>query len=256
VNWVAELKKLLVAALGLAALGIAPARAADLPVQAYKTPVMIPAYYDWSGFYLGLNGGGATSRECWTVTVDGATPVTPNSEGCHNATGAVAGGQLGYRLQSAGWVFGVELQGDWAGLRGSNASSRVIIPATDQTSVDAFGLLTGQVGYAFNKVLWYVKGGGAVTDNRYSISFISNGVPYNQASETRWGGTAGTGLEVSFAPDWSVAFEYDHLFMGNRSVVFTPTPAAVGRTDTISQSVDVGTVKINYRWGGPVLSKY
>ncbi len=41
-------------------LGIAaPASAADLPAPAYTKapPSMIAAVYDWSGFYLGLNGG-------------------------------------------------------------------------------------------------------------------------------------------------------------------------------------------------------
>jgi hypothetical protein len=48
---------------------------------------MIAAAYDWSGFYTGLNGGGASSRECWTITNDNGNAVTPNSEGCHDATG-------------------------------------------------------------------------------------------------------------------------------------------------------------------------
>jgi outer membrane immunogenic protein len=267
VNRVAEVKKVLVAALGLAALAIAPARAADLPVQAYKTPMMIPAYYDWSGFYTGLNGGGASSRGCWTITSSAGLPVPPASQGCNTATGGVGGAQIGYRLQTAGWVYGLEFQGDWAGLKGSNASLAVnpIFPATNVTRVDAFALLTGQIGYAWDKVLFYVKGGGAVTSNRYSTAFSPSGVVYNQASETRWGGAIGTGVEFSFAPDWSVAFEYDHLFMGSHNVDFgattglgplAPAPNAVGRSDTISQSVDIGTVRINYRWGGPVIAKY
>jgi len=41
-------------------------------------------------------------------------PVAPFREGCHDATGGVVGGQIGYRWQSASWVFGVEAQGDWA----------------------------------------------------------------------------------------------------------------------------------------------
>jgi outer membrane immunogenic protein len=256
VNRVAEVKKVLVAALGLLALAIAPARAADLPVQAYKTPVMIPAYYDWSGFYTGLNGGGGTSFGCWTITENAGVPVNPASQGCHTATGGVGGAQIGYRLQTYGWVYGLEFQGDWSGLKGSGASDAVLVPATNMTRVDAFALLTGQIGYAWDKVLFYVKGGGAVASNRYSTAFSPSGVVYNQASETRWGGAIGTGVEFSFAPDWSVAFEYDHLFMGSHNVDFGATNLAVGRSDTISQGIDVGTVRINYRWGGPVIAKY
>jgi outer membrane immunogenic protein len=149
---------------------------------------MVAAVYDWSGFYIGLNAGGASGRDCLTITSAAGTAVTPNSEGCHNATGAVVGGQLGYRWQSASWVFGLEAEGDWADLKGSNASQTARLPYTNQTKVDAIGLFTGQIGYAWNNVLGYVKGGAAVTDNKYSSffpvgnAFATAGVPFNQAS--------------------------------------------------------------------------
>jgi len=257
------MKKAVVAAIGLLASGAAPAFAADLPARTYtKAPSMVAAVYDWSGFYLGINAGGATSRDCYTITSVADAAVTPNSEGCHNATGGLAGGQIGYRWQSASWVFGVEAQGDWAGLKGSNASLTAIIPYTNQTKIDALGLFTAQVGYTRNNALWYVKGGAAVTDNSYSSFFpVGNvfaaaGVPFNRVTDTRWGGTVGTGIEFGFAPNWSVAAEYDHLFMGNPNVTFPASAVAVTRSDNIRQSVDMGTVRLNYRFGGPVIAKY
>ena len=183
-------------------------------------------------------------------------------EGCHDATGALAGGQIGYRWQSAGWVFGVEAQGDWADLKGSSASATAIIPFNNQTKIDAIGLFTGQVGYAWSNILLYVKGGAAVTHNRYSNVFTVNnafgaaGTEFNSASDTRWGGTVGAGIEVGFAPNWSVAVEYDHLFMGNPNIAFPATAIAVSRADNIRQDVDMATVRVNYRWGGPVIAKY
>jgi outer membrane immunogenic protein len=76
-------------------------------------------------------------------------------------------------------------------------------------------------------------------------------------SEGRWGGAVGTGLEVAFAPDWSVAVEYDHLFMGSANPNFlSVATGALTRIDSISQDVDIGTVRVNYRWGGPVIAKY
>ena len=250
-------RPVLVAVIGVATLIAAPALAADLAARPYtKAPEMIATIYDWSGFYLGLNGGGVSSRECLTIySVDGAA-VTPNSEGCHNATGGVAGGQIGYRWQSAAWVFGLEAQGDWADLKGSSASLTAVIPYTNQTKVDAIGLFTGQVGYAFNNVLLYVKGGAAVTDNKYSSFFTATGIVFNQASDTRWGGTVGTGIEFGFTPNWSVALEYDHLFMGNPSVTFPASAIAVTRSDNIRQNIDMGTIRVNYRFGGPVIAKY
>jgi len=259
------MKKMLPGVVGLFALCAAgPAVAADLAPRPYvkAPPPMVAAIYDWSGFYLGINGGGGSSRDCWTATSSNGVALPNVSEGCHSATGGMVGGQIGYRWQAASWVFGVEGQGDWADLKGSNPSQIALIPYNNQTKVDAIGLLTGQVGYAWDNVLLYVKGGAAVTDNKYTSFFpVGNvfaaaGVPFNAATDTRWGGTVGTGLEVSFAPNWSVGVEYDHLFMGNPNITFPASGIAVGRTDNIGQGIDMGTVRVNYRWGGPVIAKY
>jgi outer membrane immunogenic protein len=259
------MKKMLLGVVGLIALCAAgPAFAADLAPRPYvkAPPPMVAAIYDWSGFYLGINGGGGSSRDCWTATSSNGVALPNVSEGCHSATGGMVGGQIGYRWQAASWVFGVEGQGDWADLKGSNPSQIALIPYNNQTKVDAIGLLTGQVGYAWDNVLLYVKGGAAVTDNKYTSFFpVGNvfaaaGVPFNSATDTRWGGTVGTGLEVSFAPNWSVGVEYDHLFMGNPNITFPASGIAVGRTDNIGQGIDMGTVRVNYRWGGPVIAKY
>ena len=72
---------------------------------------------------------------------------------------------------------------------------------------------------------------------------------FNQASDTRWVGAVGTGIEIGFASDWSVAVEYDHLFMGNPNVTFPVSTIAVTRSDNIRQDVDMGTVRLNYRFG-------
>jgi outer membrane immunogenic protein len=236
--------------LSLAALSGA-ARAADLPARVYtKAPPMPAPVYDWAGFSIGINGGGASSHECLTIFSVAGAPVTPNSEGCHDATGGLVGGQVGYRWQLNSWVFGLEAQGDWADLRGSNGSLTAIIPYTNQTKIDAIGLFTGQVGYAWNSVLLYVKGGAAVTDNHYSSFFTATNVVFNQTDETRWGGAVGAGVEFKFAPNWSTGLEYDHLFMGTDSVTFPASAIAVTRSDNIRQDVDIGTVRLNYRFGG------
>jgi len=256
------MKKFLLATIGLVALVsvAAPASAADLAARPYsKAPPMMAAIYDWSGFYIGLNGGGGWSHKCWTDTnLGGVATVPAVSEGCNNATGGMVGGQVGYRWQASNWVFGLEAQGDWASLKGSNTS--LFLPlagVTNQSKINGLGLFTGQVGYAWNNVLWYVKGGAAVVADRYYGYTTATGIALDRATDTRWGGTVGTGLEFSFAPNWSVAVEYDHLFMGNRNASFTNAATGVfSRTDGIRQDVDMATARVNYRWGGPVIAKY
>ena len=256
------MKKILLAAVGLIGLGMAPAVAADLAARPYtKAPPMVAPIYNWGGFYIGLNGGGASARKCWDINNFLGVIVPSTREGCHDATGGLVGGQVGYRWQSANWVFGLEAQGDWANLKGSNATL-LIAPFTlftNNSKVDAIGLFTGQVGYAWNNVLWYVKGGAAVTHDKYYGQVV--GVTVDNASETRWGGTVGTGIEIGFAPGWSVAIEYDHLFMGSHSDTFNFVPpfgAIVSRNDGIRQDIDMVTARVNYtfNWGGPVVAKY
>lgn len=241
------MKKFLLGTVGLIAMGAAPAMAADLAARTYtKAPPVIAAIYDWSGFYIGANGGWGTSRARW----DYLGPAAPGAEGSHDASGAVAGGQIGYRWQSASWVFGLEAQGDWADLKGSNVSTR-FPAASNRTKVDAFGLFTGQVGYAWNNALLYVKGGAGVVSNKYAYGFV--GAPdFESIKSTRWGGAVGGGFEYGFTPNWSFAVEYDHVFLDNKTYTFPVAPA----TDRIKQDLDVVTARINYRWGGPVVAKY
>src|SRR6202022_416551 len=114
------MKKFLLGTVALFALA-APASAADLAARPYtKAPPMIAVVYDWSGFYIGANGGWGSSHKCW----DSVAPAIIGAEGCHDATGGVAGCQIGYRWQTGTWVFGLEAQGDWADLKGSNSSQR------------------------------------------------------------------------------------------------------------------------------------
>ncbi|MDB5616453.1 outer membrane beta-barrel protein [Tardiphaga sp.] len=245
------MKKYLLATVAFAALGTATsAFAADLAPRPYtKAPPMMVAVYDWTGFYIGANGGYASARKNWNYL----GPLAPGDEGSHDADGGVFGGQIGYNWQSASWVFGLEAQGDWADLTGSNVSNRFPL-FTNRSKVDALGLFTGRVGYAWNNTMLYVKGGAAVANDKYNYFPTATGVTTNSASETRWGATVGVGLEYGFTPNWSFGVEYDHIFMGRRDIAFTPGPAPV--IDSIRQDVDMITARINYRWGGPVVARY
>jgi outer membrane immunogenic protein len=266
-----SMKKFLLGIVGIAALGMATsASAADLAGRPYtKAPPMMAAIYDWSGFYLGANGGWGSSHQCWNAGTFG--PSLIGDEGCHDATGAVAGGQVGYRWQSSAWVFGLEAQGDWADLRGSQVNRAfpgLVSPGdvTNRSRVDGFGLFTGQVGYAWNNVLLYVKGGAAVTRDVYEAITTVGSIVGARATETRWGETVGAGLEFGFAPNWSLGVEYDHLFMGSKTLglystglvapqLLGPAGTLVG-TNRLGQDADLVTVRVNYRWGGAAVARY
>jgi outer membrane immunogenic protein len=255
------MKRIVLAALGLAALGMAaPASAADLAARPIvKAPPMVAPIYDWTGFYIGANGGWGQTRNCWGFVPIGGVFI---ADGCNTRSGGLAGGQLGYRWQTGQFVFGLEGQGDWANLRGSRVSA--IDPFfTLQAKTDAIGLITGQIGYAWNAALLYVKGGAAVTGNQFNILDTLTGVSLASASSTRWGAAVGAGFEYGFAPNWSAGVEYDHLFMGNSNNSFSGlTPVGAAALNRVSQDVDMVTVRVNYRFGGfggfsaPVAARY
>ena len=258
------MKKFLLGAVGLVALGMAaPASAADLAARPYTKapPPVVAPIYNWGGFYIGANGGYGWSHQCIDVTaVNGISDVF--AEGCRNAGGGVAGGQVGYRWQAANWVFGLEAQGDWANIRTSRTS--LFVPAdTWRSQINGLGLFTGQVGYAWDAALFYVKGGAAVANQRWTLFDTATGIGLAQAERTRWGGTVGVGFEYGFAPNWSAGIEYDYLWrVSNSNTFLTPglvAPFGIGSITANTRSdVNMITGRINYHfnWGSPVVARY
>jgi outer membrane immunogenic protein len=258
------MKKFLLGTVALVALGIAaPASAADLAARPYQAPAPIPmaAVYDWTGFYIGANGGYGWSRQCLDITRVGFVDVF--AQGCNDKGGGIVGGQIGYRWQAASWVFGLEAQGDWANLR----SERVIVNTpilgltdTWRTQVNGLGLFTGQVGYAWNAALLYVKGGAAVASQRFDIFNTATGIGLGQAERTRWGGVVGVGLEYGFAPNWTAGIEYDYLFRESDSRTFVTPNLLVGPVTANTRSdISMVTGRISYKfggWGGAGVARY
>lgn len=244
------MKKILMATVALTAFSLtAPASAADLGSRMYtKAPAPMAAIYNWSGLYVGANAGWGSSRNCWQVLVALTVPLN-SPEGCHDADGGTFGAQVGYRWQSSAWVFGVEAQGNWADFEGSNVSTELGI-IINQTEIDALGLFTGQIGYAWNNVLLYVKGGAAVARYEFTGTSTTTGLVADTGKDTQWGAVLGVGLEYGFAPNWSVGVEYAHIFMADRDYAgVNPPTNLVIRTDTVDGDIDLVTLRVNYRFG-------
>ena len=140
------MKRLAYAALALLALSGA-AWSADLPpAPYYKAPAYLPPVYNWTGFYIGANGGGGFGYSKWDTTSS------------FNPTGGVAGGTLGYNYQFGAVVLGVEGDIDWAGLSGSTTGG---CPAGCKTSDSWLSTVRGRLGYAADRFMPYITGGGA-----------------------------------------------------------------------------------------------
>lgn len=245
-----QMKKLLLGTIGILAL-VAPGFAADLPQRPLPAPapaVVMPYMYDWTGFYIGADGGYGQNWACW------GNFAGFNVEGCNSKAGGLVGGQAGYRWQFGQFVFGAEIEGDWANMRASLPS--MFVPGgIDLSNVTSVGLLTGQLGYAANNVLFYLKGGGALANN-YSLIQNAAGTGIYNASSHRLGAAVGVGIEYGITNNWTVGLEYDYLMMGNANNSFSCNAGCAAVANSISQNIEMVTVRVNYKFGGPVVARY
>jgi outer membrane immunogenic protein len=127
---------------------------------------------------------------------------------------------------------------------------------SNRSKIDAIGLFTGQVGYAWNNVLLYVKGGVMGVNDKYEGFITATGFVFDHASETRWNGAVGAGLDFGVTSNIVLGVDYVHGFMGSRDNSFTFNGGGFSRTDRIRQDVDIVTARVSYKFGGPVIAKY
>jgi outer membrane immunogenic protein len=230
-------------------LVLAPAAvsAADLPMKAAPVPVAI---YDWTGFYIGVAGGGSLGT---SDHIDAATGLSDTSG--YNVKGGLVGGTLGYNWQVSSFVFGFEGDVSWVGEYGSMTDlGPVGDPAfTSFTKETWMATVRGRFGYAVNNLLFYGTGGFAAAGVEAGVKDSNTGVLLASATSTRSGWTAGGGLEWGFAPNWSAKFEM--LYMKFESKPFL-TVQAEGPRSSVPLDDTIARVGINYRFGGPVVARY
>jgi outer membrane immunogenic protein len=218
--------------------------AADLAVKA--PPVAAPALFSWTGCYIGVHVGGGGSEE--TVSVPS---ILPGISVTGHTSGILGGGQAGCNLQFGGnWLIGFEGEGSAADLRGDITQTIVGVTGTAHAQTDWLASATGRLGWAWDRVLIYGKGGVAWAGNKYSL-FIPQFPEQETASETRPGWTAGAGIEWAFSTNWSIKGEYDYYDFGTRTLTlvgtFAGAPIAVPGV-MVRQKTSVGKLGINYRF--------
>jgi outer membrane immunogenic protein len=240
------MKKILLASAAMLALFGGTATAADLAVKApvYRAPP--PVYvYSWTGCYVGGNVGGVWIKKDETLTTPFGTATAGTAFGSHNADSFIGGVQAGCNYQVGGWVFGVQGDYDWTDASGSHVNPR--FPTwTDSSNTKSLASVTGRVGYAWDRLLGYVKGGGAWEKDDYTIT-----APFGiaTASETRSGWTIGVGLEYAFT-NWLTGFvEYNYYDFGTRSIGFI-TPTGTPFSIDIKETKNLLKVGLNWKFGG------
>ena len=223
-----------------AAFVAGPALGADLPiVKAQPVPAPVPMF-NWNGFYIGANIGGAWSSSTVTDVVTGASFSTDDS-------GFIGGGQVGFNYQVNSFVFGVE--GDIDATSISNTGPSVVTgfgTLQGSTSTDWIATLAGRIGFALDRWMIYAKGGGAWVQNSATLANLTTGASVS-ASNTNSGWMAGVGAEWAFAGPWSAKLEYNHIELDNWST--SASSIIVNDQFNVSRNIDMVKFGVNYPFG-------
>jgi iron complex outermembrane receptor protein len=167
-------------------------KAPSLDWTASTSPVV-----NWTGIYLGINGGFSFGGSNWTDS------VTASSTGNFGTSGFVFGGTVGANYQVGSLVFGVEADGDWADSSGFGTFTASSLCAGGCLTTSSWlSTVRGRVGYALDRFLVYGTGGAAFGNVRANFS----NDPVTSSVEAGW--TVGAGVEVALARNWSAKAEY------------------------------------------------
>jgi outer membrane immunogenic protein len=239
--------KAIIVALALMITSIGQTFAADLPEVAPLPKTYIPTYagFNWSGFYIGVNGAYGFGTSTWTA---------PGfSTGSFNPTGVIVGGTLGINYQSGGFVLGLEGDAGYSAVKGSAApASGVCNSATGaaancQTNGNLLATLRARPGYSFGRVLLYGTGGGAFGNVRAGLN-----PPGSFDSSIQFGWAGGAGIEVGFPdPNWTAKVEY--LYVDLPSISCSTASANCGPTFAVagggvSFKENIVRAGLNYRF--------
>jgi opacity protein-like surface antigen len=194
------MKTLFLASIAALELFGASALASDLPTKApIKTQIAAPPY-NWSGFYVGANFGGA-----WT---NGSLNI-PGNNFYGGTTEFIGGVQAGYNFQAGHVLLGIEGDFDWASF------NHPALPAPTLGSVSHRWMSTvaGRIGLVEDRWLVFAKLGGAWVRSDATVNIP--GLPSWNGSSTSDGWLIGGGIEYGFKAHWTVKLEYDYLALSS-----------------------------------------
>jgi outer membrane immunogenic protein len=209
----------------------------------YKDGPYVPV---WTGFYAGGHLGGA-----WSGI--GVFDSFLARDASFRADGVTGGGQLGYNVQQDHVVFGIEVDFGGLDVSGSRSIATQVIPALGPSrwsvSGGFYGDITGRLGYSIDRTLIYAKGGAAFLNLDAKAHVCTDACSDTGGSDTRWGWTAGGGVEHLLSPSWSVKVEYQHFDFGDESFRLNNFKGFFLGTDKFLVSSDAVAAGVNYHFG-------
>jgi outer membrane immunogenic protein len=250
------MKRILFTTVSLGVLGLmSPALGADLTPYIKAPPVASPLY-DWTGFYVGVYGGGGFGNH--NVNVPALGPLGfANFTVNYDSTGAIGGGEAGYNWQSGNIVGGVEADGFWSGIKGSDATqfNAGTLPAgitsIDETKLRYGGSLRARGGIAVDRLLLFFDGGWAIASLAHTDTIPGGAI--DAFTVQRNGLAAGGGIAYAVTNELIGKLEYRYYDFG-KFVRSNPLNGVLPYT--IDSTYSVVTLGLDYKFGGPVVAKY
>jgi outer membrane immunogenic protein len=217
------------------------ALAADLPPRsAYKAPYPTAVAYNWTGFYIGGHIGYGWSTLTGTDPTDG---TVSNAK----LKGILGGGQLGYNYQIGSIVLGIEGDFSIADVKLANNDPFGFGGGSIVVKNDYFATVAGRIGYAFDRALWYAKGGGAFTRDKWDFNDGAGNTLSGRFNRTGW--MAGAGLEYAVWDNWSAKLEYNYLsFSGMDQHISDPTGLTTFDANNVSLKSHLLKLGFNYKF--------
>jgi outer membrane immunogenic protein len=230
----------------------APAVAADLPRKSVVPMFVTAPTQNWTGLYVGINGGWGQS----TFTDKDAG----NTSDSVRANGGLIGLTFGYNHQFANnVVLGVE--GDYSFSfieKKENFSTPIAgfgrFEETSNSRTTSFGTARVRLGYAFGAFMPYLTGGLAMATNKFELTdqfipLVGAASPLStaNASKTKTGWTLGIGAEYMVTQNWTVKAEYLYADLGTADYTFTASNG-FGGTGKIGQEMHIARAGINYKF--------
>lgn len=218
---------------------------------AQAADIIEPTAYDWTGPYVGLQGGYAWGENDATASGEVDLPATEanalasNDVTLNEGKGSIAidgflgGLHLGYNWQSDSLVLGLEGDIELADLDGD---TDVLDDFGDKIGeikheIDWLGSLRLRAGFAADRALFYGTGGLAVGGVKISLE-DGDGDEFADNSDTKWGWTIGGGIEYAFADELSGRIEYRYTDLGK--IDAEGDDGDDGEVDTAFHAVRVG----------------
>jgi len=236
----------------------ATALAADLPSIKGPPVYTPPPAFSWTGFYIGIAGGGA-----WGSAEQ--TDSSPFSSGRYRVSGGLVGGSVGYNWQVNNFVFGLEGDGSAAWVSGSTFGTNTIScygnPAHCAADLEALGTARGRVGIAFDRFLPYVTGGVVVGSLHGQEGYVIAPGEGGSGTTTVSGWTIGAGIEAKLSPNWSANLEYLHVDLGDYAIFDETIPGFGVLAQHIRFTSEIVRAGLNYRFDmfappAPVVAEY